>query len=59
MQITINKEHIKEIRNFIKNEDFVIYLNEKGLSINAMALMLQIIFDGIDTTEKELEDINE
>ena len=41
--IMINKEDIAAVRNYVENKGLVAHMNDAGLSIGPMALVLQAI----------------
>ena len=41
--VMINKEDIAAVRNYVENKGLVAHMNNAGLSIGAMALVLQAI----------------
>lgn len=54
----INKNHIKEIEDFMNSEDcnFVQQMSEFGMSFQAMAFVVQAIFDSVKAAKKQLEE---
>ena len=54
--VMINKKDIAAVRDYIANKGLVAHMNDAGLSIGAMALVLQVIENECDRIEKEMND---
>lgn len=57
--IMINKEDIAAVRDYIENKGLVAHMNNAGLSIGAMALVLNAIENECDRILDEMNEVNE
>lgn len=53
--IMISKKDIAFVRDYVENKGLVAHMNSAGLSIGAMALVLNAIENECDRVEKEME----
>jgi hypothetical protein len=56
MMFEIDKEDLQQAENFAKSSELVELMNEEGLSFGAMALVLDAIFEKIDSIKEKFED---
>ena len=54
--IMINKKDIAAVRDYIENKGLVAHMNDAGLGMGAMALVLNAVLNECDRIEKELEE---
>lgn len=59
MQIFINKEDLAKAEEFVQSGGLVDLMNEQGLSINSMAIILNLLFEGFDNLNTQLDKENE
>ena len=59
MQIFINKADLAKAEEFVRSGDLVDLMNKQGLSINSMAIILNLLFEGFDKLKIQLEKENE
>lgn len=53
--VMINKKDIAAVRDYIENKGLVAHMNNAGLGIGAMALVLNAVLSECDRIEKEME----
>lgn len=51
MEIMINKKDLEQAREFVESGALVSLMNEEGLSMGAMAIVLDSLFKGFDGLE--------
>lgn len=56
--VMVNKKDIVAIRNYVENKGLVAHMNDAGLGMSAMALVLSAILNECDRIEKEMEEIS-
>ena len=56
MMFEINKQDLQQAEDFAKSGNLVELMNEEGLSFGAMALVLDAIFEKIDSVKEKFED---
>ena len=54
--IMINKKDIAAVRDYIENKGLVAHMNDAGLGMGAMALVLNAILNECDRVEREMEE---
>ena len=54
-EISLDKDDIKEVREFIESDSFADLMNRKGLGFPAMAFVMQKLFNACDEAETILE----
>ena len=59
MQIFINKADLAQAEEFVQSGGLVDLMNERGLSINSMAIILDLLFKGFEDLNRQLEGDNE
>ena len=59
MHIMIDKKDLEQAFDFINSGGLVMMMNEQGLSIGAMSLILDSIFKGLSEVEKRFENEDE
>lgn len=58
MEVTLYKEDMEDIKNLIEDSGFFALMNDKGLSLPAMAFVLQLLNDGVRDALKEMKSEN-
>ena len=53
--VMIGKKDIVAVRDYIENKGLVAHMNDAGLGIGAMALVLNAVLNECDRIEKEME----
>ena len=53
--IMISKKDIAAVRDYIENKGLVVHMNDAGLGMGAMALVLNAVLNECDRIEKEME----
>lgn len=56
MEIEVTKESLEEIRNYAFGGELVKNMNDNGLSVSAMAIILDALFTKIDEIENTMEE---
>ena len=54
--VMINKKDVAAVRDYIENKGFVAHMNNAGLGMGAMALVLNAVLSECDKIEKEMEE---
>lgn len=57
MEIEATKKELEEIKKYASSGELVKNMNDNGLSVSAMALILDILFTKIDEIENIMEDV--
>lgn len=52
--IMIDKKDIAAVKDYVQNKGLVAHMNDAGLSIGAMALVLNAVLSECDRIEKEM-----
>lgn len=58
MEVTLYREDMEDIKNLIEDSGFFALMNDKGLSLPAMAFVLQLLNDGVRDVLKEMKNEN-
>ena len=53
--VMIGKKDIAAVRDYIENKGLVAHMNDAGLGMGAMALVLNAVLNECDRIEKEME----
>jgi hypothetical protein len=56
MEVTLYKEDMEDIKNLIEDSGFFALMNDKGLSLPAMAFVLQTLSDGVGDALKVMKE---
>lgn len=56
MQIEISREDLKRARDFVESGVLVDVMNEEGLSISSMSIILNSLFEGFDELEAKFSE---
>ena len=59
MQIFIDKQDLDDAEEFVQSGKLVDLMNNWGLSVNSMAIILNSLFDGFDTLRTQMAKENE
>ena len=59
MQILIDKQDLDDAEEFVQSGGLVDLMNDWGLSVNAMAIILNSLFEGFDTLRTQMAKENE
>ena len=54
--VMVTKKDIAAVRDYVENKGLVTHMNDAGLGMGAMALVLNAILNECDRIEKELEE---
>ena len=54
--VMISKKDIAAVRDYIENKGLVAHMNDAGLNMGAMALVLNAVLSECDRIEKEMEE---
>ena len=57
--VMINKKDIAAVKDYVQNKGLVAHMNDAGLSIGAMALVLNAIENECDRILDEMNEVNE
>jgi hypothetical protein len=58
MHILIDEEDLNEAEEFVKSGELVTLMNDWGLSINSMGIILNTLFTGFDDLREKLKEEN-
>ncbi len=58
IKVALYKKDMEDIKNLIEDSGFFALMNDKGLSLPAMAFVLQTLSDGIRDALKVMENEN-
>lgn len=53
--IVVSKKDIAAVRDYVENKGLIAHMNDAGLSMPSMALVLNAILNECDKIEEELE----
>ena len=59
MQILIDKQDLNDAEEFVQSGGLVDLMNDWGLSVNSMAIILNSLFEGFDTLRTQMAKENE
>lgn len=58
MEIEVTKKELEEIRKYASGGELVKNMNDNGLSVSAMALILDTLFTKIDEIRNAMEELD-
>lgn len=58
MEIEVTKKELEEIKKYASSGELVKNMNDNGLSVSAMALILDTLFTKIDEIENIMEELD-
>ena len=58
MQILIDEQDLNEAEEFVKSGELVALMNDWGLSINSMGIILDALFNGFDNLREKFKEEN-
>ena len=58
MEIEVTKKELEEIKKYASGSELVKNMNDNGLSVSTMALILDTLFTKIDEIENTMEELD-